>query len=62
MHSSGKQEFVYHQVPSTERKTVSSDQVFNIPCNNRFQLLTDMALDSTCTQRDTGFESSGVFE
>ena len=32
---------------------ISNDQVLDIPCTNRFQILTDMVENSTCTQEDT---------
>ena len=40
----------------TAHRSVAIDQVFKIPCANRFHLLTNMEPDDTETQNDLGFE------
>ena len=51
---------MHHHLPNIVNKSVTSDQVFRIPCANCFQLLTNVNSDSTGTHGDMGFESSRV--
>ena len=51
---------VHHCRPTSVKNPVTNDQVFKIPCANRFQLLASMESSGTDNQKGLGFESSPV--
>ena len=53
---------VDHCRPTIVQKPVTNDQVFEIPCVNRFQPLVNMESSGTDNQSGLGFDSSPVSE